>query len=129
MWVSRHPMSRWGEAPQAVLWGEQHAPERGREQEGSLQEAVLDCVVPWSIHLKRGSSYGEGVPCPPLPTRTAHTFCSHEAKQEPYPLSFSKGEKADAGEPVYPVSCWGAAESGRDGRKPLPTGRRRSPES
>jgi hypothetical protein len=35
-------MSRWGQALQAVLWGEQHAPERCREQEASLQEAVLD---------------------------------------------------------------------------------------
>ena len=77
VWVFRHPMRRWGLAPQAVLWGEQHAPERCREPEASLREAVLDGVVPGSLPLKRGSAYGAVVPCPTLPQRTANTFCRH----------------------------------------------------
>lgn len=49
---------------------------RGREP-GARRWCPFPVRRGQGIHgLKRGSSYGEGVPCPPLPTRTANTFCS-----------------------------------------------------
>ncbi len=72
MGVCRHPMRRWGAASQATLRGEPHAPARRRAQEGSRHEAVRDGDVPWCMPLKRGSSYGAGVPGPPFPMRPAN---------------------------------------------------------